>query len=87
MVYSEKGLKTMSISTYLSDAATSRIITQKKIEVNSVQDLFFNYHIFAKNDEILRKIKENEGNDLLIKSVCLPKRLNIAGDLHNQRIG
>lgn len=73
----------MSISTCLSDAATSRIISQKKSVINSVQGLFFIYHIFAKNDEIIRKLKENAGNDLLIKSVCLPKRLNIAGDLHN----
>ena len=77
----------MFISTDWSDAATSRIISQKKNVVNSVQGLIFNYHIFAKNDEILRKLKENEGNDLLIKSACHPKRLNIAGDLHNQRIG
>ena len=64
----------------------SELSAKKKIMVNSVPVLFFNCHIFAKIDEILRKYEEIEGNGLLIKSISIPKRLNIAGDLQNERI-
>jgi len=64
----------------------SELSAKKKIVVKSVQGLFFNCHIFVKIDEILRKYGKIEGNGLLIKSISIPKRLNIAGDLQNERI-
>ena len=65
----------------LMSVQQSELSVKNKIVVNSVQVLIFNCHIFAKIDEILRKYEEIEDNGLLIKSISLPKRLNIAGDL------